>query len=171
MVLLDNLLPPDTNVNILDHLATCEWRLSRDNLSESKLLTALNNNSGLQNITYQDGKYCGDRILNIYGHLILDLVSYKLGLRTYPYRFFWNCYLTPSFSKEHRDWPKPNKYKTIIYNLHTTDGGTEVDGKFYEDKMGQAKIFESNLLHKGISCNYDNVRFNLNIMFGDRNEK
>ena len=44
--------------------------ISRDNLSESKLLTALNNNSGLQNITYQDGKYCGDRILNIYGHLL-----------------------------------------------------------------------------------------------------
>ena len=37
--------------------------------------------------------------------------------------------------------------------------------------MGQAKIFESNLLHKGISCKNDKVRFNLNIMFGDRNEK
>ena len=168
MVILDNILPPNTNLLILHYLTTTPWYLSGDDVNKNKLQIALENNSGFHNITFQDDKYCGDKFLNLYAHLILDIVSDRLKIKTHPYRFFWNCYLTPSFSKDHRDWPEPNVYKTILYNIHTTDGGTEVENKFHEDKMGRAKVFESSLLHKGVSCKKDRARFNLNIMFGEQ---
>ena len=56
MVILDNLLPPNTNLLMLEYLATTPWYLSGDNDHGNKLQIALENNSGFQNITFQDGE-------------------------------------------------------------------------------------------------------------------
>lgn len=166
MIIFDNVLPVESNLKILDLIAKQEWFISRDDMTMSQFETIIAHNTGLQNITYQEGKDGSDyQDINNHAQLILDKVSDKLNIKTKPHRFFWNLYFTPSFAKPHRDWPVPNEYQTIVYNLHTTDGGTEIEGKNYKDKMGQAKVFESNLLHKGISCKKDKVRFNLNIIF------
>ena len=166
MKILDEILPIDTNLKILDLVTKHEWFISRDEMHLSPLETLMSYNTGLQNITYQEGKDGSQyKELNDYAQLILDQVSKRLKIKTEPHRFFWNLYYTTSISKYHKDWPIPNKCKTIVYNLHTTDGGTDIDGKIYKDKMGQAKVFESNLLHKGVSCVKDLVRINLNIIF------
>ena len=40
----------------------------------------------------------------------------------------------------------------------------EIDGKFYPDVNGQAKVFKSFIDHKGVSVTKDPVRFNLNML-------
>ena len=80
-------------------------------------------------------------------------------------------YLKKAETDPHRDTPDQN-FKSILYNLHTTDGGIKIENDFYSDKMGQAKIFNSNLIHQGFGPTNDNVRFNLNIMFKEiKNER
>ena len=77
-------------------------------------------------------------------------------------------YLTPTGEGHlHIDYEgeDEDKFYTLIYNFHTTDGGTEIDGIKYPDKMGQAKVFQNNTLHKAIPCVNDKIRFNLNIIF------
>ncbi len=167
MKILNDILPQETNLKILDLITKENWFVSKDDINLSQLESLMSYNTGLQNVTYQEGSSVENRYeeINKYAQLVLDKVSEILNIETEPHRFFWNLYFTPSESKDHRDWPVPNQCQTIVYNLHTTDGGTEIEGEVYEDKMGQAKIFESNLLHKGISCKKDNVRLNLNIIF------
>ena len=167
MKILNDILPQETNLKILDLVTKENWFVSKDDINLSQLESLMSYNTGLQNVTYQEGSDFENQFqeLNEYAQLILDEVIKKLNIKTEPHRFFWNLYFTPSHSENHRDWPVADKCQTIIYNLHTTDGGTEIDGKTFKDKMGQAKIFESNLLHKGISCKEDKVRLNLNIIF------
>ena len=73
-------------------------------------------------------------------------------------------YLKGSEGEFHQDRPDSNCI-SAVYNINATDGGTEIDGKFYNDVESQAKIFKSNILHKGFGPKESNVRFNLNLIF------
>ena len=55
-------------------------------------------------------------------------------------------YLKESQGELHTDRPLSN-FISVVYNLHTTDGSTEIDGKFYNDIEGQQliKILNSQL--------------------------
>jgi hypothetical protein len=63
----------------------------------------------------------------------------------------------------HTDNDNDNRI-SILYNLHTTDGGFYLEDKFFPDIMGTAKVFKSNIKHKGIGPIKDKARFNLNIV-------
>jgi hypothetical protein len=51
-----------------------------------------------------------------------------------------------------------------LYSLNTTDGGFYLEDKFFPDIMGQAKVFKSNIKHKGVGPIKDKARFNLNMI-------
>ena len=89
MEILDEILPIDTNLKILDLVTKHEWFISRDEMHLSPLETLMSYNTGLQNITYQEGKDGSQyKELNDYAQLILDQVSKRLKIKTEPHRFF-----------------------------------------------------------------------------------
>jgi len=57
---------------------------------------------------------------------------------------------------------------SIIYNVHSNDGGTEIKigdkTEFVPSVSSQAILFPSCLWHRGISSKQDPQRFSLNIL-------
>jgi hypothetical protein len=163
--LLNDILPWETNMKILEGLATHHWFIAYDNIKNPLKKIISNSNSGFSVITYHEDRPEWNSYLNEYGFLIFEKIKNKLKLKKVKInRFYWNMYFKNSTTEEHTDM-KEKDYTTIVYNLHTTDGGTIVDGKFYKDVISQAKVFKSNLVHRGVSPKKDNVRFNLNIIY------
>jgi len=163
---LNNILPKKTNKRIIAHLTNHYWFIARDELPLMKRLEKIfsNKNSGFSLITMDKGKPQLDSVLNVYGEMIFDIIVARLKIKATLERIFWNMYLKESEGGNHQDRPDENCL-TALYNLHTTDGGVEVDGKFYGDVESQAKVFKSNTLHRGFGPKKDNVRFNLNLLF------
>jgi hypothetical protein len=163
-IILNNLLPLETNLRIINQLSNSPWYIAFDKENDRTQKIFSPKNNGFSHQTILEGKIEIDSVLNVYGLLIFDIVKDKLNIKAEINRLYWNMYLKGSDSEIHKDRTE-SYFNSIVYNFHTTDGGTEIDGKFYPDVMGQAKIFKSNIPHKGIGPSKDNVRFNLNIIY------
>jgi len=166
VILLNNLLPKSINLEIINVLGQHPFHIAYDTndikLRHNNLL--LGKSNGFNIITIDEGKIMYDSILNVYGNIISEIIKNKLELDNYSIeRLYWNLYLNKNNTQLHTDRDHSN-FISIVYNLHTTDGGTEINKKFYPDIMGQAKIFKSNVLHRGIGPIEDPVRFSLNII-------
>jgi hypothetical protein len=79
-------------------------------------------------------------------------------------RIMWNYYNRASTGIMHRDHQDQGIY-SMVYNLSQTDGGTEIDGKFYAGDSGTALIFPSCLDHRGFGPRIEPRRFVLNCIF------
>jgi hypothetical protein len=162
--ILNNILTKETNKKIINNLTNHHWFLAWENKMDRVEKIFSNKNSGFSLTTFDEGKIVVDSILNIYGELVFDIITDKLKIKAKLERIFWNMYLKESQGELHTDRSVSN-FVSAVYNLHTTDGGIEIDGKFYNDIEGQAKVFDSNILHRGFGPKQDNVRFNLNLIF------
>jgi hypothetical protein len=165
VTVLDNLLPNETNLDILNALADhpC-WEIAKDQANECKLNRITQQPTGFLLKSVHEGMIEQPGNLILYSKIIFDIVNSKIKFKKFKLnRVYWNLYTPVAFPNEHQDNEKDN-FTSIIYNPHTTDGGTIIDGKFYQDVMGQAKIFKSNVLHKGVAPKKDLARFNLNIV-------
>lgn len=80
------------------------------------------------------------------------------------YRIMWNYYNRASQGIMHRDHQNTGMY-SMVYNLSTTDGGTEIAGQFYPGDAGTAIVFDSNLDHRGFGPKSAPRRFVLNCIF------
>ena len=168
--ILDNILPKDTNLRIINELCQIRWYIAYDNYSDKLKKIFSEKNSGFSYTTLLNGETINnEKILNFYGFIIFDIIVDRLKINAEIHRIFWNMYLKKSEGEPHKDIEDKN-FKSIVYNLHTTDGGIKIENDFYPDKMSQAKIFNSNLIHQGFGPLNDNVRFNLNIMYKEINE-
>jgi hypothetical protein len=162
--ILNNIIPKIINDNIINELISHPWRVAQDNTENVRKKLFSEINGGFSLTTLKDGIIQTNTVLNVYGQIIFNIIIDKLKIKARLDRLFWNMYLKQSETEIHADKLDP-EYFSLVYNLHTTDGGIEIDNKFYPDLESQAKIFKSNILHKGIGPKQDNVRFNLNIMF------
>jgi len=103
--------------------------------------------------------------LNLYADLILDNICEKLKIKNFNLeRIMWNLYFSSDEGDYHVD-NYENNFLSVLYSLHTTDGGIIIDNNFINDKQGEAKVFKSSILHKGVGPTKDKVRFNLNMVF------
>jgi len=162
--LLNNILTKEINNKIINELVNHHWFIAWDNVMNRGEKIFSNKNSGFSIVTMIEGKEQMNTVLNVYGEIIFNLIIKKLKTKATLDRIFWNMYLKDSETEIHTDRPYSNCF-SVVYNLHTTDGGIEINNKFYPDLEGQAKIFNSNILHKGFGPKQDNVRFNLNLIF------
>jgi len=164
VIILNDILPKETNIRIIEELCNHHWFIAFDKTNDrvKKIFSSKNNGFSVHTIT--NGKVDVNSILNFYGFIIFDIIKEKLKIKAEIDRLYWNMYFKGAESEIHND-KQVEGFKSVLYNLHTTDGGTEVENIFYKDLIGQAKIFDSHLLHKGIGSTQDNVRFNLNIIF------
>jgi len=162
VILINNIFSPKVNLDIIKLLSESSWKIGTDN-SQTKLQRILEGNySGFTFVSFAEGKSY-DPILNVYADIIFKQILHELNLNAYLYRVFWNMYYKNHSTFVHKDMDTSD-WISVIYNLHTTDGGTEIDGKFYPDVNGQAKVFKSFIDHKGVSVTKDPVRFNLNMV-------
>lgn len=104
-----------------------------------------------------------EKMLNEFALKIIQKTCNKLNVEYKVERVMWNMYLKGQEGKTHTDKDQDG-FLSILYNLHTTDGGTVVDGVFYKDKAFETKVFYSNRPHRGIGPKKDLVRFNLNVL-------
>jgi hypothetical protein len=169
--IIDNILPIDSNIRILEELSSSEnWKIAKDTKDEDSgknYLKIINSkvNNGFSFQTINNSKIVVPSILNVFGYIIFDIIKDKLKLKnSILIRLFWNMYFPGSETKIHTDTERFG-IKSALYSLHTTDGGIVIDKTFYPDIEGQVKIFNSNIPHKGLGPKKDNVRFNLNLMF------
>ena len=148
---LDNILPHGTNRVILNELIQWRsWTIANET-AESPLSLVDDNrpNTGFSIISFHR-KY--NVKMNVLLNNYADIVYFTLKEK----------YNNSATTQEHKD--ESNEFISAVYSLHTNDGGTEVKGKFYPSIEGQAIIFDSDVLHRGVPPKNDRHRFNLSIV-------
>ena len=159
--IIKNILPKENNKQILKYLCNeVPWKIASEYKKPYDIIFSDNLHLGY---SYCSNLTDNQEILNIPASIVMNTVLEKINLKGKIFRFMWNMYNKNQESFIHSDHHSDN-YISVIYNLHTTDGGTEVNGKFYKDQESDAKIFKSNIKHKGVGPKKDFIRFNLNIV-------
>jgi hypothetical protein len=169
-ILLDDVLSNIDNLNILEFLfANKSFQIGVNNPEPGKRL-----NKALLDEVQHAGFLCEtacnfqenlfDDPLNIYAFVIVNQISKRLKFKYKNiFRVGYNYYCRNQCATDHRD-SKCNNFISIVYNFHTTDGGTIILGKKYDDVVSQAKIFKSEWLHSSYSTVKDKGRVSLNIV-------
>jgi len=160
---LNKLIPKNINKIILKELSNSHWFIDSKNPVSRLERISSKINSGFSITTVSDGNPTINSVLNIYGNIIYESILERLKLKATLSRFNWNMYLTNAETSLHTDNTK--EYISVLYSLHDSDGGIMVDGYFFKDKEGEAKVFNSCIEHKGFGPKKDSIRFNLNIVF------
>jgi|TARA_R110002020_G_scaffold348523_1_gene562122 hypothetical protein len=168
---IQNILPPEINKHIITKLCNQpNWCFPHDVENKTRkdffneLVDKNISNAGFSLVTYD--RFNDIRIetdLNLYAEIIFYFIKQKLKFNIHTLsRIYWNYYDNASVGNYHLDKNEVN-YKSIIYNLHSNDGGTFIQNKFVPSKEGEAIIFSSNIKHKGTPPIKNKHRFNLNM--------
>ena len=170
--LIDISFPKQSNKTLLSYLiSNTAWRFATD-LNQDELIR--------DNITKKNGfdygffirtydvkeQHYRDDFLNNIAQTIKNMIdeksNFNIGLIQ---RIYWNMYVNSSVMEYHRDQQADNNCISIVYNLHTNDGGTNFkDYKTISSKESQAIVFKSEKLHKGIAPKKIPFRFCVNIV-------
>ena len=167
-----NILPPEINKHIIIKLCNQpNWCFPHDAQGQTRdeffnnFVSDNVSNSGFSLVTYdQLNNIKIDTNLNLYAEIIFYKIKQELKLNLHSIsRIYWNYYDTTSIANYHVDRTEPG-YKSIIYNIHTNDGGTRIGDKFFKSNESEAIVFDSDLKHKGVAPSNYKHRFNLNII-------
>ena len=160
-------IPSQTNRKIINQLfCTRQWSFAHDDPHASINLK----DNGLAVVTHDlDNSHTPNEILNVYAGIIFDMIQKNTVIKFKTIqRYYWNWY-NPSSTGTcfHQDDVRDDRY-SIIYNLHTNDGGTifEINNqeKFEKSIESEAIIFPSKIRHMGVAPKENFHRFNLNII-------
>ena len=167
--IIKNILPSEINKKIiLLLLESNKWRIAKDHNDEIKLLNDLlgpdGKNYGNFLQTYDEYSNINiDTPLNLYAEIIYLIIKKQTTKYKFlkPVRFYWNYYTSSSHTENHIDNDKEYML-SFVYNLHTNNGGTEINGVFYPSNESEAILFPSNIVHKGVTSTNTKGRFNFN---------
>jgi hypothetical protein len=161
---IDDVLTKEENLALLNKLCYHQWYLTQCKDYGSLIGPLFSGRSGGFSVeTLKDGKPF-DSPLNKEAYKITKKVCDTLEIKKYKIiRFLWNMYFQRNHTDYHQD-EYTEDYLSILYNPHTTDGGTFVNNIFHVDKMGQAKVYKSMVEHRGNPPSKDAIRFNLNVL-------
>ncbi|HAT63766.1 MAG TPA: hypothetical protein DCS66_04065, partial [Flavobacteriaceae bacterium] len=106
-----------------------------------------------------------DLFLNERGRKIASIVCKKAKIKNYKIlRFYWNFYRPLDVTDWHLD-RSVSGCMSFVYNLHDSDGGTQIGKKVYKDIESAAKLFPSDTSHRGLGPKKLSFRLNLNCIF------
>ena len=171
--ILDLPVPHRMNEKIINYLGEQSWNYVSDTADEKYkelfyniVSNPLLKDAGQAIISYRKyGDFVNNNTLNFFGDFIFSLIQERSNFKIKDVsRFYWNLYTPQSVCQEHFDQQDIGRYISAVYNLHTNDGGTQVQNQFVPSKEGQAVIFRSEKIHKGISSKTSNFRLSLNIV-------
>tara|TARA_R110002020_G_scaffold11379_1_gene42909 strand:- start:979 stop:1497 length:519 start_codon:yes stop_codon:yes gene_type:complete len=161
-------LPTETNKRIIDLLYSVSgWMFGFDHGPEEKNINKPDSGFTLNSYS-NENSYIKNNCLYTYATVIMDIVNNTSPLKFKKLnRIYWNWYNQNSRMEFHTDDFKDNCY-TILYNLHSNDGGTEfkVADKidFYKSVESEALFFPSKIYHRGVAPKKNLTRFSLNIL-------
>jgi len=173
---LDLPVPKQINEKIINYLGTqARWQFAFDKPSElcpkfSDIITPdKTTDAGMGIISYsRDNKMKGttvDDFLNSMGDWIFYMCQERSSFKIkYLDRLYWNLYSPSAVCSWHVDHSALGEYASIVYNLHTNDGGTEFESDKALSKEGQAIIFPSGLKHRGLAPKNNKWRLSLNMV-------
>tara|TARA_B100000424_G_scaffold250241_1_gene224773 strand:- start:61 stop:597 length:537 start_codon:yes stop_codon:yes gene_type:complete len=170
--IINTSIPHRTNKRVIEHLTlNTKWMFACDkneqNLIVDNITKADGNDSGFIFKTFaKEHGYTADGFLNMFALFVKDICTEQSKRKIGEIiRIYWNMYVPSSKMKYHYDMPEESNCLSIIYNLHNNDGGTNFkNNKIVKSKEGQAVVFDSHNLHKGISSKNIPVRYALNIV-------
>ena len=165
-------VPNVMNKKIINYLGEQPWSYGSDNDTKYKnsfydiVSNPLIKDSGQTIVSYlKHGQYRNDLTLNFFGEYIFSLIQERSKFKIKDLgRLYWNLYTPSSESKSHFDDGNVGKFISAVYNLHTNDGGTQIENEFIPFKEGQVIIFKSEKIHKAIAPKTNNLRLSLNII-------
>ncbi len=174
---IKEVLPPEINKHIIKKLCNQpNWSFPHDLDNETresffeKFVSDNVSNCGFSLVTYDKvNDIFINTDLNLYAEIIFFIIKQKSKLNLHDIsRIYWNYYDTASIANYHIDKNEKNSM-SILYNLHTNDGGTHIEEKFFASNESEAIIFNSNIKHKGVAPRDYKHRFNLNIICSSDN--
>jgi len=165
-------IPHRMNERIINYLGEQSWSFVNDSHIRYKkpffdlVSNPLCKDAGQAIISYSKYfNYKNDDILNFFGDYVFCLIQERSNFKVKNIsRLYWNIYTPQSVCQEHFDESNVGKFISAVYNLHTNDGGTQVENQFFPSKESQVIIFKSEKIHKGISSKTSNFRLSLNII-------
>lgn len=173
---IKNLHTKEFNIQCISELRQCgRWKLSDDenyekiNVSESKSDSGMILTSYDENLKFPTAESDVIQLSNLNAAARFILSAY-LERSQYKFRnivpvsILWNYYNKSSDGVEHKDIDFDNFY-SIVYYLNDCDGGTYVGNDFYESKAGEAVLFKSNILHRGVGPTKSKSRYMVNLIF------
>ena len=131
--------------------------------------------AGLARITYSLNNLDGtinDSYLNYFADLIFFYCkeySQKYSFKK-VIRYYWNLYSRSSKCLFHTDESQVGNFVSVVYNLHSNDGGTEFETGIIPAKEGEVIIFPSHMLHRGLTPKKYKWRLSLNIVVSSGEE-
>ena len=168
-ILVNKVLHENDNLALLNYLFTHEKfdigiNHPRPGARFEKALLENAQHAGFNCQTYsEDMEFSFDNPLNVYAFVIINQLSKNLGFEYEKItRVGYNYYCRDQHATDHTDSFTKDEI-SIVYNPHTTDGGTKILDKKYPDIAAQAKIFKSIWLHSSWSTVKDKSRVSLNI--------
>jgi len=173
-------VPKEINTEVINYLGNKgKWSFVLEQIPNSsgqfsKVVTSdKTTDGGMFHITYSRSnsnlEVVPDQYLNDFGNWIYFFCKERTDLKIqYLERLYWNLYSPGASCNWHIDQDLGGYagfYESIIYNLHTNDGGTEFEGsQKILAKEGQAVIFPSHLRHRGLAPEKNKWRVSLNIV-------
>jgi hypothetical protein len=171
--LLDLPIPSVLNKEVIEYLGKIDWRFANDKppLFQKSFNQVIEGNRakdfGMYHTSLEDmhGKN-GDPYLNTFGKWVFHLAAQQSKHQmAAPRRMYWNFYTPNAGPDWHCDEDTYGHCVSVLYNLHTNDGGTEFEtGEKIYSKEGQAIVFPSHLIHRGFAPKEFFHRFNLNMI-------
>ena len=171
---ISNLFPREFNKFLSNKLQrSAEWRLCLDEHYLPGMDADSHSDTGFVYYTYTNDRdwnmvAAQDPTRGYFNHMaeaVLNTALIKLGYSDATVmRIMWNYYNRSSQGIMHKDH-QDHRILSMIYNLSDTDGGTEIDGKFYPGQEGTALVFPSCLDHRGYGPKDQPYRFVLNCIF------
>jgi len=162
---LDIPFPKESNKHILTYLTGhTSWNFATD-LGQDYLIR--------DNITKPNGNDYGffkRTFDNVHQHDKDEFLNTNFNIGPIQ-RIYWNMYVNSSTMVYHIDKEIGDNCISIVYNLHSNDGGTNFkDYKTITSKESQALVFKSEILHKGIAPKNIPFRFCLNMVCINNNK-
>ena len=165
-------LQNDIVMNYLQKNGQWNFVFDRERNISPKMLEVVSpsekSDAGLATISYSKGLEgtTKDNYLNFFG----DLIFFHCKEKSQKYhfdqvsRYYWNLYSRSSKCLFHTDEHHVNRFISIVYNLHSNDGGTQFKTGTVLANESEAVIFPSHLLHKGLAPKKNKWRLSLNIV-------
>tara|TARA_R100001509_G_scaffold12823_1_gene6638 strand:+ start:599 stop:1129 length:531 start_codon:yes stop_codon:yes gene_type:complete len=170
-----NVLSKEDLYKIKYHLKDLHWTCGCDSLQylENELFEVQKPFQGMARETLKEPIGKTEKELNKLAQKVADEVCKRQNLNADIIRITWNFYKRSDTGMIfHIDTDNINvdveKYYSILFSLNDSDGYLQINKFKIKDKENEAKIFKSNLLHKGVAPIKDYFRINLNLVLKEK---
>ena len=169
-----NVLPQKDLIQIKNLLKELHWQNAYDSTKYYNQMYDIDQPfQGMYRLTLDEPIGKTEKELNKFATKVSDEVCKRQNLNVDIIRITWNFYKKSDTGMIfHIDTDNihvdVHKYWSILFSLNDSDGYLQINKFEIKDVENEAKIFKSNLLHKGVAPVKNNFRLNLNLVVKEK---